>query len=72
MCMAFKEVCETQLMHAINNIAKDLDSGKEIDALFLDFIVKHSTKSLTRSCRSIQLLHSDNPVYCLCECIKYI
>ena len=29
--------CETQLIHTIDDIATDLDNGREIDALFLDF-----------------------------------
>ena len=29
--------CETQLIHTIDDIATDLDNGRETDALFLDF-----------------------------------
>lgn len=49
--MAFKEVGKSCDIYTINDIAKDPNSGKEMDALFLDFIVKHSTKSLTRGCK---------------------
>ena len=32
-----KKSCETQLVHTIDNIGIDLDNGREIDTLFLDF-----------------------------------
>ena len=44
--------CETQPVHTIDNIAIDLDNGREIDAFFLDFIANLLTKSLIKDSSS--------------------